>query len=64
MTQTIVQLLQKFYSGDEKEMKAYRQRRHHFPIKLPRGPQRELVTLFKKLCLDIIPPPERERSKN
>jgi hypothetical protein len=57
-------IIAKFYSGDEKKMKAYRQRRHHFPIKLPRGPQRELETLFEKLCVDIVPPPEREKPKN
>ncbi len=57
-------IIAKFYSGDEKKMKAYRQRCHRFPIKLPRGPQRELETLFEKLCVDIVPPPEKERPKN
>jgi hypothetical protein len=47
----------KFYSGDEKKMKTYQQRRHRFLIKLHRGPQRELETLFQKLCVDVVPPP-------
>jgi hypothetical protein len=57
-------IIAKFYSADQKKMKVYRQRRHCFPIKLPRGPQRELETLFEKLCMDVVPPPERERPKN
>jgi hypothetical protein len=57
-------IIAKYYSGDEKKMKAHRQQRHHFLIKLPRGPPRELETLFEKLCVDIAPPPERERPKN
>jgi hypothetical protein len=50
-------IIAKFYSGDEKKMKAYRQQHHCFPIKLPCGPQRELDTLFEKLCVDVVPPP-------
>jgi hypothetical protein len=57
-------IIAKFYSGDEKKMKAYQQWHHRFPIKLPRGPQRELETLFEKLCMDIVPPPEKKRPKN
>jgi hypothetical protein len=45
-------------------MKAYQQRRHCFPIKLPRGPHGELETLFEELCVDGAPPPEKERPKN
>jgi hypothetical protein len=43
-------IIAKFYSGDEKKMKAYQQRCHHFLIKLPHAPQRELETLFEKLA--------------
>jgi hypothetical protein len=57
-------IIAKFYSEDEKKMKVYWQWRHRFQIKLPCGPQRELETLFEKLCVDVVPPPERERPKN
>ncbi len=45
-------------------MKAYQRRRHHFPIKLPHGPQGELETLFEELHLDVAPPSVRERPTN
>ena len=50
-------IVAKIYSGSEKRMKAYQRRRHHFPTKLPRGPQGELETLFEELRLDVAPPP-------
>jgi hypothetical protein len=56
-------IIAKFYSGDEKKMKAYWQRCHRFPIKLPHGPQRELETLFEKLCMDVVPPLKRRDPK-
>jgi hypothetical protein len=45
-------------------MKAYQRRRHHCPVKLPRGPQGELETLFEELCSDVAPPLVRERPTN
>ncbi len=54
----------KIYSGAEKKLKAYQRRFSKFPIRLPRGPQGELETLFEELCLDVAPPPMRERPKN
>ena len=32
-----------------------------FPIKLPRGPQDKLTTLFEELCLDVEAPPLRDQ---
>jgi hypothetical protein len=49
-------IVAKIYSGSEKKMKAYQRQRHHFPIKLPRGPQGELETLFEELCSEFSPP--------
>jgi hypothetical protein len=57
-------IVAKIYSGSEKKMKAYRRRHHHFPIKLPRGPQGELEPLFEELCSDVAPPLVRERPTN
>jgi hypothetical protein len=36
-------------------MKAYQRQHHHFPIKLPRGPQGELETLFEEFRSDVAP---------
>ncbi len=49
-------IVAKIYSGSEKKMKAYQKRRHHFPIKLPRGPQGELESLFEELHSEVAPP--------
>ncbi len=54
----------KICSGAEKKLKAYRRRFSKFQIRLPRGPQGKLETLFEVLCLDVAPPPKRERPKN
>ncbi len=51
----------KIYSGAEKKMKAYRQRRHCCSVKLPCGPQGELETISEELCMDIAPPPLTRR---
>jgi hypothetical protein len=53
----------KIYSGAKKEMKAYRQWRLRFPIKLPCGPQGELENLFEELCVDVAPPLKRRDPK-
>jgi hypothetical protein len=53
----------KIYSGAEKELKAYQRRFSKFPIRLPRGPQGELETLFEELCLDVAPPPRGKDPK-
>jgi hypothetical protein len=45
-------------------MKAYRQWRHCFPIKLPHGPQGKVETIFEELCVDVALPPEKERPQN
>ncbi len=57
-------IVAKIYSGAEKKLKAYQRRFSKFPIRLPRGPQGKLETLFEELCLDVAPPLERERPKN
>jgi hypothetical protein len=53
----------KIYSGAEKKLKAYQRRFSKFPIRLPRGPQGELETLFEELCLDVAPPPREKDPK-
>ncbi len=57
-------IVAKIYSGAKKKLKAYRQRHHRFPIKLPHDPQGELETLFEELCVCVAPPLEKERPKN
>jgi hypothetical protein len=56
-------IVAKIYSGAEKKIKAYRQQRHHFLIKLPRGPHGELETLFEELCVDVAPSLKRRDPK-
>ncbi len=29
----------------------------HFPLKIPQGPRAELMSKYKELRLDVIPPP-------
>jgi hypothetical protein len=45
-------------------MVTYQKRCHRFPLKIPRGPRAELVSKYKELRLDVIPPPGRERPAN
>ena len=45
-------------------MAAYQQRIAKFSLKLPRGPQDELCTLFKELRLDVVAPPKRAQPRN
>ncbi len=44
-------------AGGGREMAKYRKRYRCFPLKIPRGPRTELVSKYKELCLDVIPPP-------
>ncbi len=52
-------IVAKIYSGAKKKIKVYRQRCHRYQIKLPRGPQGELETIFEELCVDVAPPLKR-----
>jgi len=45
-------------------MAAYRRRMAKFPVKLPRGPQTELCSLFEELRLDVVAPPKRTQPRN
>jgi hypothetical protein len=45
-------------------MTAYRKRLAKFPVKLPRGPQDELTTLFEELRLDVVALPTRAQPCN
>ncbi len=45
-------------------MTAYRKRLAKFPVRLPRGPQDKLTTLFEKLRLDVMAPPTRAQARN
>jgi hypothetical protein len=45
-------------------MAKYRKQYHRFTLKIPQGPRAELVSKYKELRLDIIPPPVRERPAN
>jgi hypothetical protein len=45
-------------------MTAYWKRLEKFPVKLPRGPQDELTTLFEELRLDVVAPPTRTQPRN
>ena len=57
-------IITEIHAGSEKRMTAYRNRMAKFPIKLPRGPQEELCTLFEELRLDVQAPPKRDRPRN
>jgi hypothetical protein len=46
------------------KMTAYRERLAKFPVKLPRGPQDEITTLFEKVCLNVVAPPTRAQPHN
>jgi exonuclease III len=53
------------YPGSKKHMKAYRKKRHRFPIRLPRhGPRTLLESKFEALREDISPPAPRARKSN
>jgi hypothetical protein len=45
-------------------MTAYRKRLAKFPVKLPRGPQDKLTTLFEELRLDVVAPPTGAQPRN
>jgi hypothetical protein len=45
-------------------MTAYRKQLAKFPVKLPRGPQDELMTLFEELRLDVVAPPTWAQPRN
>jgi hypothetical protein len=45
-------------------MAQYQKRYRQLPLKIPRGPCTELVGKYKKLCLDVIPSPVKERPAN
>ncbi len=44
-------------AGGGREMATYQKRCRCFPLKIPRGPCAELVSKYKELRLDVIPPP-------
>jgi hypothetical protein len=44
-------------AGGGREMKRYRKKYQRFPLKIPRGPRAELVSKYKELRQDEIPPP-------
>jgi hypothetical protein len=45
-------------------MATYQKRCPCFPLKITQGPHAELMSKYKELCLDVIPPPVRERPAN
>jgi hypothetical protein len=52
-------IITKIRVGSTTKMTAYWKQLAKFPIRLPRGPQDELTTLFEELCLDVMAPPLR-----
>jgi hypothetical protein len=57
-------IITKFHVGSATKMTAYWKLLAKFPIRLPRGPQDELTTLFKDLRLDVMAPPMRAQPCN
>ena len=51
-------------AGGGREMATYQKRCRCFPLKIPRGHRAELVSKYKELRLDVIPPPVRECPAN
>jgi hypothetical protein len=51
-------------AGNAAKMTAYWKRLEKFPVKLPRGPQDELTTLFEELRLDVVAPPTWAQPRN
>jgi hypothetical protein len=50
--------------GNATKMVAYRKQMDKFPVKLPRGPQDELCTLFEELQLNVVAPPKQVQPCN
>jgi hypothetical protein len=57
-------IITKIHVASATKMTAYWKGLAKFPIRLPRGPQDELTTLFEELCLDVMALPTQAQSCN